>query len=293
MFLKLSALILFFIPHPLNAFIRKNILRQKVESGAKISIFSLIIVPNLELGRHAYVAPFTIIKCHEAILADYSHISLFTIILSPSIKGATFRLGRHSRIFPFCWLEPGEGIFIGDHVGIGGHTLIFTHGSWSDFLHSGPVAFGPVKIENHVWLPWRVFVMPNVTIGERAIIGANSTVTKSIPAHSLATGTPAKIVKEGINKELCQEEFIGRVEIILSEYVKHSQRSEKTVDLSDIKKHISFYRSHKNELASTNSVLRIDMSTYTYTQMPGENFLEIIPFLRSYGIRLEPKAAIQ
>ena len=39
-------------------------------------------------------------------------------------------------------------------------------------------------------------IMPGVTIGEGAIIGANSLVTKDIPAWTIATGSPAKVVKE-------------------------------------------------------------------------------------------------
>ena len=40
------------------------------------------------------------------------------------------------------------------------------------------------------------FIMPGVTIGEGAIVGAGSLVTKDIPAWTIATGRPAKVVKE-------------------------------------------------------------------------------------------------
>lgn len=41
-----------------------------------------------------------------------------------------------------------------------------------------------------------VSVLPGVTIGENSIIGANSVVTKSIPANSIAVGIPAKVIKQ-------------------------------------------------------------------------------------------------
>jgi acetyltransferase-like isoleucine patch superfamily enzyme len=41
-----------------------------------------------------------------------------------------------------------------------------------------------------------VVVLPNVTIGENSIVGANSVVTKSIPKNSVVAGNPAKIIKE-------------------------------------------------------------------------------------------------
>ena len=43
--------------------------------------------------------------------------------------------------------------------------------------------------------------MPGVTIGDGAIVGANSLVTKSIPPYTIATGMPARVVKEVPQKE--------------------------------------------------------------------------------------------
>ena len=48
------------------------------------------------------------------------------------------------------------------------------------------------------------FVMPGVTIGEGAIVGAGSLVTKDIPAWTIATGRPAKVVRE-IKKREAEE----------------------------------------------------------------------------------------
>ena len=55
---------------------------------------------------------------------------------------------------------------------------------------------GEVKIEDDVWLGEGVVVMPGVTIGKGSIIGANTVVTKDIPAYSIAAGVPAKIIKQ-------------------------------------------------------------------------------------------------
>ena len=53
-----------------------------------------------------------------------------------------------------------------------------------------------VIIKDNVWLGEHVSVLPGVTIGENSIIGANSVVTKSIPANSIAVGIPAKVIKQ-------------------------------------------------------------------------------------------------
>ncbi len=54
---------------------------------------------------------------------------------------------------------------------------------------------GPIIIEDDVWLGEKVSVMPGVHIGRGAIIGANSVVTKDIPAYAVAVGSPAKVIK--------------------------------------------------------------------------------------------------
>ena len=52
-----------------------------------------------------------------------------------------------------------------------------------------------VKIDNNVWIGDKVTILPGVHIGEGAVIGANSVVTKDIPAYSVAAGIPAKVIK--------------------------------------------------------------------------------------------------
>jgi acetyltransferase-like isoleucine patch superfamily enzyme len=281
----IEALFFFFIPHPFNAFLRR-LLGQKVERGAKIHIFSFILTKDFFIGRDASVAPFCILHAYEIKIGDFSSIAPCSIIYTSLMKGACFHLGRHSRVFPFCWIEPGEGVYIGDQVGVGAYTLIFTHGAWSDFLHNGPVKRGPVKIEDHAWLPWRVFVMPGVIIGRRSIIGANSTVTTSIPAHSMAVGCPAKIIKSEINMEMSPDEFNQRVEIILSEYEEYRSRLDSNpprISSDDA----YFYRSHLGQKPSATARLNIDMSCYTYHVRGHMDPSVFLKFLITYGIRLE------
>ena len=55
---------------------------------------------------------------------------------------------------------------------------------------------GPVIIGNNVWIGDKVSILSNVKIGDGAIIGANSVVTKDIPPYSVAAGIPAKIIRQ-------------------------------------------------------------------------------------------------
>lgn len=107
-------------------------------------------------------------------------------------------------------LRVGPGVFIGrntfisvfDGIEIGADTLI---GAYS-YVASNNHAFGtramaikdqgytrgPVKIGQGAWLGTHVVVLPNVTIGEGAIIGAGSVVTKSVGAYEIWGGVPAR-----------------------------------------------------------------------------------------------------
>ena len=51
---------------------------------------------------------------------------------------------------------------------------------------------GPVVIEDNVWIGDKVTILGGVTIGDNAIIGANSVVTHDIPSNCMAAGMPAK-----------------------------------------------------------------------------------------------------
>ncbi len=52
-----------------------------------------------------------------------------------------------------------------------------------------------ILIKKNAWIGARVNILPGVTIGENAIIGTGSIVTKDIPANAIAVGNPAKVVK--------------------------------------------------------------------------------------------------
>ncbi len=85
-------------------------------------------------------------------------------------------------------------IKLGNNVRCGANTLI-TDSDWhTDDYRTGKDK--PVIIEDNVWLGYGVKVLKGVHIGKNSLIGANSVVTKDIPANVIAVGNPCKIVKE-------------------------------------------------------------------------------------------------
>lgn len=54
----------------------------------------------------------------------------------------------------------------------------------------------PIHLKKNAWLGARVSVLPGVTIGENAIVGTGSVVTKDIPDNCIAVGNPARVIKK-------------------------------------------------------------------------------------------------
>ena len=56
-------------------------------------------------------------------------------------------------------------------------------------------------VGNDVWLGYQSLIMPGVTIGDGAIIGSRSVVTKDVPAYTIVAGAPAKVVRKRFDEE--------------------------------------------------------------------------------------------
>jgi len=55
---------------------------------------------------------------------------------------------------------------------------------------------GDIVLESDVWIGTGSVILPNVTIGEGAVVGANSVVTRSVPPYTVVGGLPAKKIKD-------------------------------------------------------------------------------------------------
>ncbi len=119
---------------------------------------------------------------------------------------------------PFLINHP-EKLFLGGNIYIGPHAAFNTYGgirigdgcAFGPFVHiysanhnyenADKVPFDekfvckPVDIGPYVWIGGDVIILPGVTIGEGAVIGAGSVVIKDIPAGVIAGGFPAKALK--------------------------------------------------------------------------------------------------
>ena len=109
--------------------------------------------------------------------------------------GKNIHIGRGVFINAGCKFQDQGGIYIGDGSQIGHNTIIATlnHGLHpEERLNLFP---SPVHIGRGVWIGSGSVILPGVTIGDNAVIGAGSVVTKDIPADMVAVGNPAKVIR--------------------------------------------------------------------------------------------------
>ena len=86
---------------------------------------------------------------------------------------------------------------IGDRVAISPRVtlVVSSRPNFSRIAPYAPTKHGPIVIKNDAWLGTGVVILPNITIGEGAIIGANSVVTKDVEPYTIVGGIPAREIR--------------------------------------------------------------------------------------------------
>lgn len=162
------------------------------------------------IGHNCYIG-----HIHTLIGTEYIHIGNNVTILDKTILTAIdFYNGRrykpeliieddviinpYNHITCINRIHIGAGTLTGKHVTItdNAHGLSTFNEMLKKPLHRSLYSKGPVIIGKNVWIGDKVTILPNVTIGEGAIIGANTVVTKDVPPFCVVGGNPAKILKK-------------------------------------------------------------------------------------------------
>ncbi len=96
--------------------------------------------------------------------------------------------------------EIPDGVVIGDSVMMGPEVIFFTNNHNTKrtdipMRQQGMTPKRPIIIEDDVWIGARACILPGVTVGKGAVIGACAVVSKDVPAYAVAVGNPARVVK--------------------------------------------------------------------------------------------------
>lgn len=106
-------------------------------------------------------------------------------------------LGSKVGINTGCWISARGEVRIGDNTILGPSCMIHSANHRTNDL-TVPIRlqgyeYAPVVIGSNVWLGGHAVVLPGVTIGDNAIIGAGAVVTRDVPANAIAVGVPARV----------------------------------------------------------------------------------------------------
>jgi acetyltransferase-like isoleucine patch superfamily enzyme len=149
------------------------------------------IAPGVRLGKDVKLSKF--INLYGCEIGDETKIGAFVEIQKNARVGRCCKISSHSFI---C-----EGVDIEDDVFIG-HSVTFIN----DTYPRATVAGGGLQTE----ADWKVektkvcrgasigsgsTILGNITVGENAIVGAGSVVTKDVPANAIVAGNPAKFLR--------------------------------------------------------------------------------------------------
>ena len=166
-----------------------------------------------KMGKNVFIDVGVVIwQPGNVEIDDYSYIDTYVTILGGRKNHGFVKIGKYVEVASNCVLAGRGGIKLGDHVGIGAGSKIYsgTHlyrrpdredtellsGSIVAPLDEQHVVEKPVVMEDYAWMGVNSIVVPGVTIGKGAVIGAGSMVNNDIPPFSIAVGSPAKVIKK-------------------------------------------------------------------------------------------------
>lgn len=117
-------------------------------------------------------------------------------------KNVDFGFGAHlitmgdcSNLGNHAWIRGNGELILGDHIMMGEFALIYTQDHKISGLNYEGVVCENVTIGNNVWIGGRVTILKGVNIGDNAVIGAGSVVTKDVPENAIVGGNPARVIR--------------------------------------------------------------------------------------------------
>jgi UDP-2-acetamido-3-amino-2,3-dideoxy-glucuronate N-acetyltransferase len=149
------------------------------------------IGPNVKLGENVKLSNF--INLYGCTIGDNVKIGAFVEIQKNAFVGNNCKISSHTFV---C-----EGVTIEDNVFIG-HNVTFINDSYPRATAGGQLqteadwTVEKTLVKNGASIGSGAIILANVTIGEKAIIGAGAVVTKDVPPNTIVAGNPAKIIRQ-------------------------------------------------------------------------------------------------
>ncbi len=179
--MRLKRILEYIMPNPLWQRIKY---RAYIKSGVFIDPY--VDIENSVLGKNVGLVSYS--QVINSVIGDYSYVG-------KNSRVAEAVLGK------FCSISWNVTIGATNHP----HGIVTTHSFPYDPRHGFVEKMGPaggrVHIGHDVWLGCNCVIMPGVSIGHGAVIGAGAVVTGDIPPYAVAVGVPAATVKYRFDEE--------------------------------------------------------------------------------------------
>ncbi|MGD8245249.1 MAG: sugar O-acetyltransferase [Anaerolineae bacterium] len=107
-------------------------------------------------------------------------------------------IGDHVFLNNLCYIIDNNRVQVGDHVMVGPCVQIYTaaHVLQARARNQGLEVAKPIVIEDNVWIGGGAILLPGVTIGRNAVVGAGAVVPRDVPANTVVAGNPARVIRE-------------------------------------------------------------------------------------------------
>jgi acetyltransferase-like isoleucine patch superfamily enzyme len=149
------------------------------------------ITPDVKLGEDVKIYEF--VNLYGCAIGDRTKIGAFVEIQKGAVIGSDCKISSHSFV---C-----EGVTIQDRVFVGHHVVFINDRYPRATAVNGRLqteddwAVQETLVKTGVSIGSGSVILCNVTIGENAIVGAGSVVTKDVPANTIVAGNPARIIR--------------------------------------------------------------------------------------------------
>jgi acetyltransferase-like isoleucine patch superfamily enzyme len=152
------------------------------------------IAPDVKLGRNVIFHAF--VNLYGCTIGDNSRIGTFVEIQKNAVIGRNVKVSSHTFICEGVTIE--DDVFVGHNVSFindkypratAGNGQLQTEADWHVV---------PTRVKRGASIGTSATILCGVTIGENAIIGAGSVVTKDVPDNAIVAGVPARIVNKAV-----------------------------------------------------------------------------------------------
>src|SRR3990172_2509173 len=144
-----------------------------------------MIDSNVILGKNVKIFNPDLVNIFDCSIGDETFVGPFVEITRGVTIGKKCKIESHS--FICTSVEIQDEVFIG-------HGVMFTNDLYPRVDRQ--VEYIPTRVEKGVSIGSNATIIAGISIGEYAVIGAGATVTRSVPAYSIAAGNPAQVKRQ-------------------------------------------------------------------------------------------------